>query len=75
MRRDGCYIYEKFLKTEGFDIKVYAIGTNYFHAEARKAPFLDGIVKRNKAGKEHRYPVLLSFNEKKIASKVVTGFS
>ena len=44
IRRDGNYIYEEFLKTDGFDIKVYAIGLNYFHAEARKSPTMDGIV-------------------------------
>jgi inositol hexakisphosphate/diphosphoinositol-pentakisphosphate kinase len=64
VRKDKGYIYEQFLKTSGFDIKVYAIGTKYFHAEARKAPFLDGIVLRNKAGKEQRYPVLLTIEEK-----------
>ena len=46
IRRDKKYIYEKFLPTDGFDIKVYTIGEKYAHAEARKSPSLDGKVNR-----------------------------
>lgn len=58
-------MYEQFLPTDGFDIKVYTVGADYAHAEARKAPSLDGKVQRDpKSGKEMRYPVNLSAWEK-----------
>ena len=46
IRRDKKYIYEEFLQTDGFDIKVYTIGPDQTHAEARKSPTLDGKVNR-----------------------------
>jgi inositol hexakisphosphate/diphosphoinositol-pentakisphosphate kinase len=44
IRKNDSYIYEEFLATDGFDIKVYTVGTDYAHAEARKCPTLDGKV-------------------------------
>ena len=74
VRRDRGYIYEKFLQTDGFDIKVYAVGPEYFHAEARRSPVLDGRVQRTSDGKEKRFPVILSTYEKDMAKKVVEIF-
>ena len=37
---------EPFLTTSGTDIKVYTCGAGYVHAEARKAPTVDGKVIR-----------------------------
>ena len=72
---DGnSYIYEELLQTEGTDVKVYAVGPEYAHAEARKSPVVDGRVMRNVRGKEMRYPVILSNVEKTIARKVVSAF-
>ena len=72
---DGqSYLYEELLQTEGTDVKVYAVGTDYAHAEARKSPVVDGKVNRNARGKESRYPVILSTAEKEIARKVVRAF-
>ena len=44
VRTDASYIYEDYLQTDGFDIKVYTVGNRYAHAEARKSPTLDGKV-------------------------------
>ena len=73
IRRDKSYLYEEYLQTDGFDIKVYTVGENYAHAEERKSPSLDGKVERNK-GKEVRYPVNLTPTEKNIARKIVQIF-
>jgi hypothetical protein len=74
VRRDGCYTYEPFHNTQGTDVKVYTVGTEYFHAEARKAPTVDGKVIRSKDGKEVRYPIILSENEKTVATLLVKAF-
>ena len=74
IRRDKSYIYEEFLQSDGFDIKVYTIGPNNTHAEARKSPSLDGKVNRTPEGKEVRYPINLTPKEKEIARKIVLKF-
>lgn len=74
VRKDKGYIYEPFLKTDGYDIKVYAVGPSYFHAEARRSPVLDTKVQRNADGKEVRYPILLTAEEKEFARKVVKAY-
>ncbi|KAF1748690.1 hypothetical protein GCK72_025157 [Caenorhabditis remanei] len=74
VRKDGSYIYEEFIPADGTDVKVYAVGPSYAHAEARKAPGVDGQVERDSDGKEVRYPVILSDEEKQIAKKIVLAF-
>ncbi|KAI1731176.1 histidine phosphatase superfamily (branch 2) domain-containing protein [Ditylenchus destructor] len=74
VRHVGSYIYEEFIPADGTDVKVYAVGPYYAHAEARKAPGLDGKVERDCDGKEVRYPVILSSREKMIARRVVLAF-
>lgn len=54
--------------------QVYTVGPNYAHAEARKSPVVDGRVLRDENGKEIRYPVVLTPEEKDIARRVVLAF-
>jgi inositol hexakisphosphate/diphosphoinositol-pentakisphosphate kinase len=74
IRRNGNFIYEEYLPTNGFIIKVYAIGPYYMHAEARKSVTLDGVVQRNAEGKEMRFPVMLTPEEKLLCNKIVQEF-
>ncbi|KAJ8343947.1 hypothetical protein SKAU_G00312760 [Synaphobranchus kaupii] len=74
VRKTGSYIYEEFMATDGTDVKVYTVGPDYAHAEARKSPALDGKVERDSEGKEIRYPVMLTAMEKLVARKVCLAF-
>jgi len=74
IRRDGSYVYEEFVVTQGTDVKMYTVGPAYGHAEARKSPTVDGKVQRNADGKELRFPVILTLSEKEIARRIVLQF-
>ncbi|KAI8145880.1 histidine phosphatase superfamily-domain-containing protein [Fennellomyces sp. T-0311] len=73
--QENSWVYEQLMETENSeDIKLYTVGPTFIHAETRKSPTVDGLVKRNTDGKEIRYCTELSPEEEDIARKVSKAF-
>lgn len=74
-REGGPYMYEEYVPTDGNDVKVYAVGSNYAHAEVRISPAIDGVVQRDtSSGLALRCEVELTSYERDLCRRIHEAF-